>query len=114
MIKCLCINDSDKPFTIPQDKWIKKDSKYHVVYIRTMDLQNGILGVVLKEIDLDSTYRETGYCCFKMSRFLFREEDIEAIKEMMADCHRIGKFDLNELLEINEVEKREKVELDYL
>lgn len=103
MIPCLCINDKNKPYTIPNDKWIEKDTEYTVTYVYSMDLQNGILGVVLKEIDLESTAMETGFCCFKMDRFSFKKEDIPKLLALMKDCHEIGKMDFNELLEINKV-----------
>ena len=53
MIPCICRDDKNKPSSIPTDKWIVEKNKYHVTYVYAMDLQNGILGVVLKEIDLD-------------------------------------------------------------
>ena len=108
MIPCLCRDDKNKPLSIPSSKWVVEGKEYTVTYVYAMDLQNGILGVVLKEIDLESTAQQTGYMCFKMDRFLFKEEDIQKLLELMKDCHEIGKMDFNELLEINKVTEKEE------
>lgn len=112
MIPCICRDDKNKPSSIPTDKWIVEKNKYHVTYVYAMDLQNGILGVVLKEIDLESTAEQTGYMCFKMSRFAFKLEDIPALLELMKDCHEIGKMDFNKLLEVNKVKEPEELILN--
>ena len=51
--KVICINDTNKPNEIPNSQWVKKGSIYTVTKISKMNIQNGILGFELAEINLD-------------------------------------------------------------
>lgn len=105
MIECLCINDSNKPESIPGSHWVKRHKKYHVVMIYNMVKQEGILGVALKEIDLDSLDIE--YNSFKISRFAFRPEDMDKLAQMAKDCKDLDGFDVEELI-------NEQIEVELL
>ena len=51
-MKVICINSSNKPNNIPDSEWIKKDEIYTVTSVKTMGLQPGKFGYLLKEIQL--------------------------------------------------------------
>ena len=36
MIKCLCINDSNKPTQIPNEKWLQKGTEYTLLFSMTV------------------------------------------------------------------------------
>ena len=89
MIKCICIDDSNRPKEIPENKWIKKDNEYHIVWVLKMLNQNNIQGVQLAEITLDESCYP--YEAFKMSRFAINIEDLEKLIELMEDCTNFNK-----------------------
>jgi hypothetical protein len=97
MIDTVCINDRNKPSAIPDSHWIVKDKEYTVIMIYNMVEQGAILGAVLKEIDLESL--DIGYSCFKLDRFGFKLDDMEALLELMKNCGELNDFNLEELLE---------------
>lgn len=51
-MKVICVNDSNRPNEIPTSKWIKKDQEYTVINAIKCNIQGGILGFELEEIDL--------------------------------------------------------------
>ena len=102
MIKCICINDNDKPKEIPQEKWIKKGNNYHIIWILKMVNQNNIQGVQLAEISLDNYLP---YEAFKMSRFAINSKDLEKLIKLMQDC-----TDFNKELIIDLVKNIELIE----
>lgn len=89
MIKCICINDNNKPEEIPQEKWIKKDSEYHIIWVLKMINQNNIQGVQLSEISLDDSCLP--YEAFKISRFAINSKDLEQLIELMQECTNFDK-----------------------
>lgn len=98
MIKCICVNDNDKPNDIPQRKWIKKGNKYNVIYSVTV-LPQRQLGLILHEIELDNTCAPYEY--FLASRFAFAEEDLAELIQMIKDCNEIN-FSIDELMKQTE------------
>ena len=43
MVKCICINDENKPSVIPKSKWIVKDEHYTITHVYFHKYQeNGI------------------------------------------------------------------------
>jgi hypothetical protein len=106
-IKCLCINDSARPETIPTSKWVKKGEVYHIKHIYNQFLQGGVLAFVLWEIDLKGC---DPYNCFLASRFAFKEQDLGKLSEMIKACGELNDFDINKMLEV--VETRELIEQD--
>ena len=51
-MKVRCINDENKPSIIPNSEWIKKNEIYTVTSVKSMGLQPGKFGYLLKEIQL--------------------------------------------------------------
>jgi hypothetical protein len=97
MIETVCINDSNKPSIIPDTHWVKKGKWYNIIMVYNMVKQEGILGVVLKEIDLESL--EIGYSCFKIDRFAIKQEDIPALLQLIKDCGELNDFDPQKLID---------------
>jgi hypothetical protein len=95
MIECICIDDSNKPKEIPQDKWVKKGEKYHVIYTVTV-LPQKELAFHLYEIQL--TDNELPYEYFLAKRFAFKQEDLFNLMKLIKDCCETD-FSLEELLE---------------
>lgn len=52
-MKVKCINDSNRPNDIPTSQWIKKNVVYHVTEAVRCNIQGGLLGFKLKEVNLD-------------------------------------------------------------
>ena len=65
-MKVICINDSDRPNEIPVSKWVVKDKIYTIDKVMRMNMQNGLLGFSLKEIDLSGCFP---YLYFSANRF---------------------------------------------
>jgi hypothetical protein len=103
MIKCLCVNDRNKPDQIPQDKWIKKGTEYTLLFSMTV-LPQKQLAFQLEEIDLDDSC--SPYTWFLANRFAFREEDLAALIEFIQRCNKIN-FSINELKKEINVNERE-------
>jgi hypothetical protein len=82
MIECICIDDKNKPSTIPPNKWINRGSKYNIIAARVV-LPQKQLAVQLLEISLDDSCAPFTY--FLGKRFMIKEDDmlnlIELIKE---------------------------------
>ena len=75
--KVVCIDASNKPNDIPNNKWVKKDETYTVVNAEFMNMQNRLLGFELAEIDLTGCFP---YTRFVASRFRpFTLDDAAAI-----------------------------------
>lgn len=107
MIDCICINADNKPAEIPTSHWIEHGKEYKVIMIYNMVMQNGTLGVDLQGIDLDGATNGM-YSCFKMDRFAFKLEDLDALIKMAEDCAELNDFNVEELL----TEQLELVPLD--
>lgn len=94
MIKCICINDSDKPTKIPESKWLEKDKEYTLAFCITV-LPQKQLAFQLQEIDLDDSC--SPFTWFLANRFAFRQEDLEKLAEFIQDCNKIS-FSIKELM----------------
>ena len=103
MIKCLCVDDKDKPRQIPQEKWVEKGKEYTIVFTMTV-LPQKQLAFQLQEIDLDDSC--SPYTWFLAKRFAFREEDLDEIIEFIKECNHIN-FSVNELMKEINVNERE-------
>jgi len=99
MIKCVCINDSNRPTSIPEHKWVKKDQEYHIIFAQFL-LPQKQLGVQLQEIDLDETCAPFEY--FLANRFGINQSDIEKLIELVYESTQI-KTSLKELMEQTQV-----------
>lgn len=71
----ICVNDSDKPDGIPDSKWVKKGSKYTVIEVGKLNMQNGLIGFKLAELNIDSCFP---YQFFAASRFGIPQPDKKA------------------------------------
>lgn len=96
-IKCLCIDDTNRPNEIPISKWCKNYNEYTLTHIYRMALQGNILGCSIYELPLGDECAP--YEMFKMSRFAFREEDIPKIVELAKLCSELDGLDIEELIE---------------
>lgn len=66
MFEVICIDDKNRPNEIPTSKWVKAKQKYTVIEVKKMNIQGGILGFKLAEINLDGC---APYECYAASRF---------------------------------------------
>jgi len=80
MIKCICIDDSNKPDNIPANKWPVAGEFYHIIMIVTV-MPQGVLAYHLAEINLSDD--ELPYEYFKASRFGVRIEDLPLVADMI-------------------------------
>ena len=94
MIKCLCVNDDNKPNQIPQEKWLEKGKEYTLAFTMTV-LPQKQLAFQVEEIDLDDSC--SPYTWFLANRFTFREEDLQKLIEFIKDCNHIT-FSVKELM----------------
>lgn len=101
MIKAVCIDDSNRPKEIPENKWVKKGNEYDIiwVYVILNEKQKGVQGVDLAEINLDES--NTPYLHFNLNRFAVF--NIEDFKKLASEC---SGFDMEE---INKIIKREEL-----
>jgi len=96
----ICIDDSNRPKEISIDKWVKKDSKYTIIYT-VQCLPQKKIGVHLAEIEL--TEKELPYEYFLLNRFSIDMENLELLKELIKNCTDLD-FNLSELLKQTELE----------
>lgn len=53
-MKAICINSSNKPAKVPVEQWIKQGETYTIIKVVKMGLQDGIYGVLLKEVQMSA------------------------------------------------------------
>lgn len=98
-IRCICINDSNKPTEISSNKWLKKDEQYHITHIY-YHVQQKIQGVELAEIEL--TNECFPYQSFALNRFAIFKEDMKKFMQMIKDCTDLNDIEVSSLIkEIN-------------
>lgn len=71
-MKIICKDDTHRPAEIPISKWVIKGQEYTPTGILKCNSQGGILGFILKEIDLTGC---EPYKCFSIHRFAVPVED---------------------------------------
>jgi len=79
-MQVICINSSNRPARIPENKWIKKGELYTVLYTVNMSIQVNKIGYKLEEIDLDES-------CFPYQYF---------------DSNRFAVINTNQIKEVEE------------
>jgi hypothetical protein len=94
MIKCICINDKNKPKEIPESKWVKKGEEYTVIFT-IMVMPQRELALQLDEIDLDESCMPYEY--FLATRFAFDEDDVMELLEFINQCIDVN-LSINELI----------------
>lgn len=103
MIKCVCIDNENRPSKIPVNKWLKKDKEYTLAFSMTVHPQKK-LAFQLQEIELDESC--SPYTWFLANRFAFRKEDTDKLIEFIKECNQIT-FSVNELMKVTNVDERE-------
>ncbi len=103
MIECICIDDSNKPKEIPDNKWVKKGQTYHIIYT-VIVLPQRELAVILSEIEL--TDNEMPYEYFLAKRFAVTQENIGKLFQLIQDCTDTD-FSMDELLEQTKIKEHE-------
>jgi hypothetical protein len=53
-MKAICIDSSNKPPKVPIEQWIKQGETYTIIKVVKMGLQDGIYGVLLKEVQMSA------------------------------------------------------------
>jgi hypothetical protein len=71
-LRVVCIDDSNRPNEVPTTRWVKKDENYTIVKVNKMNIQGGVLGCQLAEIDNSDLFP---YTHFALSRFRPLTED---------------------------------------
>lgn len=71
-MKAICIDNSDKPEGILEEEWLEEGMVYTVVEVVEMALQDGLLGLALKEVKL--TKQSAPYKYYSIERFLLVPE----------------------------------------
>lgn len=97
-LKCICINDKNKPNEIPDSHWIEEGEEYTILFARFL-LPQRVLGFQLNEIMLDESCAPYEY--FVANRFAFRKEDLQRLIEFIEDCSDMS-ISMKELLEKTE------------
>lgn len=95
MIRCLCIDDSNRPSEIPESKWVKMGQQYSIVFAIVV-LPQRELGLQLDEIDLDESCHP--YYYFLAKRFAFRLEDLDELINFIEQCGQVN-LSINEIME---------------
>jgi hypothetical protein len=107
MFKTICIDDSNRPNEIPVGYWVIKENFYNITRVFKMVNQGNILGVELKEINLENL-KNCPYNCFKLSRFAINLNDLDKFIEFCKSCGELDEFSNTELKELLE----EQLEFD--
>ena len=102
MIKCICINDKNKPNEIPAHKWVKEGEEYTIIFAIVVLPQRKI-GFQLEEIMLDESCHPYEY--FLAERFALRQEDIERLIQFIYECTQIN-ISVKELMKETHVTER--------
>ena len=87
MVKCICINDKNRPSKIPQNKWLKEGEEYTIIFT-LMVLPQKTLAVQLEEIDLDESCMP--YEFFLANRFAFTKEELEKLIDFIQECTQVN------------------------
>jgi hypothetical protein len=86
MIKCICVNDKDRPSKIPPHKWVEKGKEYTIMFAQFIRPQRQ-LAVQLIEINLDESCAPFEY--FLAKRFAIRKKDLEDLHQLIYDSYHI-------------------------
>lgn len=87
MIKCICIDDKNRPSKVPASKWVKEGQEYTVIFTLVV-LPQKTLAVQLDEIDLDESCAP--YTFFLANRFAFTKDDLEKLMAFIEECNHVN------------------------
>jgi hypothetical protein len=105
MVKTICIDNKDKPFEVPITHWVNEGTKYTIKHVYNMIPPEDMkyknikphMGVTLMEINIESL--NIVYKGYKIERFGFAKEDMEALIELIQACTELNDFDPMKLIE---------------
>lgn len=95
-IRCICIDDKNKPNEIPLEKWVKFGEIYHITWIYNQMQQKGIKGVVLLEKDISNCIP---FNCFNLTRFAILQDDLDLFKQLCKESNEFNDIEISELVE---------------
>ena len=97
-IKAICSNAGNKPREIPKDNWLVSGREYtiHHVYEQMHPTQRGLQGCLLLEVTLEGLYNEgkTQHNCYRLDRFMFNEEDLPKLFEVIKESTSLEDIDI--------------------
>ena len=93
--RIICINDKNKPSSIPQSSWIEQDEIYTVIFASNMGKQKMILGYKLDEVSMPE---DCEYQYYIASRFRpYTEDDAlaeKAVEELLEEVLELELLDI--------------------
>lgn len=89
MIKCICVDDKNRPSKIPSEKWIKKGDEYTIMFAQFVKPQKQ-LAVQLAEVNLDESCAPFEY--FLAKRFAIRKKDLDALHELIYESYQVNEM----------------------
>jgi len=110
MIKAICIDDKNKPAIIPNNKWVKEGTQYHIIHIYRLPHHDNLLGVHLKEITLEDI-PDCEFKTYRLSRFGIDIKDLEKFLELAKECAGLNDVDFTELAEEQIYKEEDLVEV---
>lgn len=78
-MKVICIDNSGRPESIPLSKWIVKGKEYTVIQVDKINMDPGVYGYKLEELNIDDCFP---YLYFRSTRFSIPTEELELIEEL--------------------------------
>jgi len=102
MIKCICIDDKNRPSKIPESKWVKEGVEYSLLFALIVSPQRQ-LAVQLAEINLDKSCAPFEY--FLADRFAFNLEDLSELEDFIRECTDIT-MSVKELMKQTNINER--------
>lgn len=86
MIKCICIDDKNRPSKIPEEKWVVVGQEYTIQFA-IMVVPQGTLAFQLEEIELGPECFPWEF--FLASRFSFAHNDVHELLAFIQECAKI-------------------------
>ena len=71
-MKVVCINNKNKPKQVSSAEWLTEGKEYTVINLKSMNLQSGKIGYLLKEVQLSE--QSFPYELYDSERFISAEE----------------------------------------
>ena len=102
MVKCICINDKNRPSKVPANKWVKEGNEYTIIFTIVV-LPQKTLAVQLEEIDLDESCMP--YEFFLANRFAFTQEELEKLIDFIQECTQVN-MSIKELMKQTHLNER--------
>jgi len=101
MVKCICIDDKNKPAEIPYSSWVKAEESYHITHVYYHPNQ-GIQGCSLYEKPLGEDCAP--YETFKLARFGISVDDLAKLIELIKNCTELNDVDIQALIEESQLQ----------